>query len=372
MSNQHHAQSGIVLVGPTHPYSGGIAQHTTRLALELENAGHEVTVESWSSQYPSFLYRGSGTVPEGDPEVGIPTKVNSTLAWYSPLSWWRAGRRSRGAAVLAVTVPTPFHLIPYLVLLAAAGRKPTRLGIVHNVLPHERFPGDTWLMAGLIGQLDRVIVHNEEAAQQVKSLDAGSCDITVSSLPSPWSVVSATPSRASKKPGPTNLLFFGTIRPYKGLDVLIDALGQVEDCRLTIAGEFWEDADSYLAQIKKRGLLDRVTVRAGYVATKDFESVFSAPDVLVLPYRSATGSIVRELGFDFGLPVIATTVGSLSEGIVDGKNGFCVEPGNAAQLAAAISQCAAPKTLATLRRGARKLQANRSQLWSDYVSAVTG
>lgn len=370
MSNQHPAQSSIVLVGPTHPYSGGIAQHTTRLALELESAGHEVTVESWSSQYPSFLYRGSGKLPEGDPEVGIPAKVNSKLAWYSPLTWWRAGRRSRGAAVLALTVPTPFHFIPYLVLLAAAGRKPTRLGIAHNVLPHERFPGDKWLMAGLVRQLDRVIVHNEEAAQQLKAMHPGPTDITVSSLPSPWSVISERPPRTRKTPGPINLLFFGTIRPYKGLDVLIDALGQAENCTLSIAGEFWEDADPYFAQIRELGLHDRVTVRAGYVASKDFESVFSAADVLVLPYRSATGSIVRELGFDFGLPVIATTVGSLSEGIVDGKNGYCVEPGNVAELAGAISQCAAPAMLATLRRGARTLQANRSQLWSDYVSAV--
>lgn len=372
MSNQHPAQSGIVLVGPTHPYSGGIAQHTTRLALELESSGHEVTVESWSSQYPSFLYRGSGHVPGGEPEVGIPTTVNSKLAWYSPLSWWRAGRRARSAAVLALTIPTPFHFIPYFVLLAAAGPGPRRVGIVHNVLPHERFPGDTWLMARLLRRLDRVIVHNDEAAKQVTALHPGANDITVSALPSPWSAITDARPRTKSKAGPVSLLFFGTIRPYKGLDVLIDALGQVEDCTLTIAGEFWEDADSYLAQIRDRGLHDRVSVRAGYVAAKDFESVFSAADVLVLPYRSATGSIVRELGFDFGLPVIATTVGSLSEGIIDGKNGYSVEPGNAEQLARAISKCTTPATLTTLRRGARKLQADRSQLWSDYVSAVIG
>ena len=370
MSKLPPVQSGIVLVGPTHPYSGGIAQHTTRLALELERAGHIVTVESWSSQYPSFLYQGSGRVHADEPEVGVPSTVINELAWYSPLSWWRAGRRSRGASALVLTVPTPFHFLPYFLLLLAVGRRPLRVAIVHNVHPHERFVGDSFLMSRLLRLFDRVVVHNDESAKAVRALAPEVEDLRVTSLPSPWSVGSTTKPPSTPQSASIQLLFFGTIRAYKGLGVLIDALETLDNCSLMVAGEFWEDPEQYLAQISTRGVDDRVIIRAGYVKAQEFESIFSAADILVLPYLSATGSIVRELGFDFGLPVIATNVGSLAEGIVDGKNGFIVEPGDSAKLADAIKQGSTPKKLAALRRGARALQADKSQLWSDYVTAI--
>jgi glycosyltransferase involved in cell wall biosynthesis len=362
----------FVLVGPTHPYSGGIAQHTTRLALELERHGERVVVESWRSQYPKFLYPGSGIVPDDEPEIGVPESVQHTLAWFSPLSWWRVGRRHRNASLLTVSVPTPLHAIPYLVMFWAAGKKPTRVAVAHNALPHERFPGDRWLMKLLLKKLDRVLVHSEGDAQTLRDIGSTTDQVVIQPLPSPWST--KTPEATDERPSSARLrlLFFGTIRHYKGLDLLLDAMTHIPQCELTVAGEFWEKRENYQRQIEKNRLNDRVTIRPGYVKSREFTDLFSSADVLVLPYRSATGSIVSELAFDFGLPVIASHTGSLADGVADGINGYVTNPGDVASLKDAINRCLDPKTLRNLQEGAKKHAANRSALWDSYVRTLLG
>lgn len=363
----------IVLVGPTHPYSGGIAQHTTRLALELEARGYSVVVESWKAQYPKALYPGPVQVPHNQPEVGIASQVIEKMTWYNPVTWWVAGRRSRRARVVGLSIPTPFHAVPYLVFITARGTPDTTVGIVHNVLPHEPGPLDRLLMRWLLRTLGRTIVHGNAAVEMVIGLGIAHERILATPLPSPWPERERTePPVTRASDSPVQLLFFGTVRPYKGLDILLHALSRTSNIELTIAGEFWAGREEYLRLIDRLGLGSRVKVRDGYVATSDFSEIFSGADVLVLPYRSGTGSIVRELAFRFGLPVIATDVGSIAEGVVDGVHGRVVAPNDVSALADALKQCQEPKNLSDWKTAVNARGAHQAQLWEKYTQAIVG
>ena len=361
----------VVLVGPTHPYTGGVAQHTTRLALELESLGIPVSVESWSAQYPSWLYPGAARVPEGRPEIGVPAHVTAKLAWYNPLSWWLAGRRSRGASVVALNIPTPFHSIPYRVFLAGSGRGPLYVGLVHNVLPHESSPVDRVLMKSLLGRLNRVIVHGNPAQQEALGLGLDPGKVMQLALPTPWpdTAPKTTPPLRPSSPR-TRLLFFGTIRPYKGLDLLLRAMTKASNTELTIAGEFWEDETKYRKLITELELDERVTVRSGYVAEADFGDIFGDHDILVMPYRSGTGSIVRELAFRFGLPVIATQTGSIAEGVINDKNGLVLEPESLDELSSALERASDVATVSKWKSGVAAIAPSQHQIWNKYVDGV--
>jgi len=369
----------VALVGPTHPYTGGIAQHTTRLALELEGQGHQVRVESWSAQYPKALYPGPDRVPRGAPEVGLPSRVHEDLAWFNPVSWWLVGQRLRTQDVVVLSIPTPFHAVPYLVLLTALGRSAHTVGIVHNVLPHEPGPLDRVLMRWLLGRLTRVIVHGTEALDLASGLGVPQDRLVECSLPSPWP--QTPPPTLGKAPGSTThirddqhtslrVLFFGTVRHYKGLDVLLEALAMTPEVELIVAGEFWEDDRPYLDQVQRLGLDSRVTIKPGYVAEADFAELFAEADVLVLPYRSGTGSIVRELGFRFGLPVIASDVGAIADGIDHDANGMVVTAGDPDALAEALIRASRPEVLTQWREGVASRQDTQAQLWDTYCDAV--
>ena len=360
----------IVLIGPTHPYTGGISQHTTRLALELERAGHHPVVESWKAQYPTRLYPGTPSVPDGEPEIGIPQRVNAELAWYSPVSWWRVGRRHRGSRIV-VNIPTSFHAVPYSMIALAAGPSSEMWGIAHNVTPHDAGRLSQRLMSWLLRHLDRVIVHGDDARSIAVGMGVDDEAIAVVALPSPWPV-SNLDSTSNEHTGPLRLLFFGTIRPYKGLDVLLEALSHTTDMTLTIAGEFWEQRDTYDRLISSLGLAHRVTILPGYLPSSRFDEVFGEADVLVLPYRSGTGSIVREVGFRFGLPVIATTVGSIGDGIDHDHTGLLIDPSSPQALADALVTASSPGTLARWKEGVTRRQSVATDQWLQYVEVVTG
>ncbi len=359
----------VVLVGPTHPYTGGLSQHTTRLALELDKASHHCVVESWKAQYPKRLYPGTPTVPGGEPEIGIPSRIVQKLAWYSPLSWWQAGRRHRGSRIV-LAIPTAFHAVPYWVLTKAAGKTSDIWGIVHNVTPHDSGRLSKTLMGWFLTTLDRIIVHGDASKSDAVMLGCDADTITVTALPSPW-----PPLRAHHKPSTESAtlraLFFGTIRPYKGVDVLLKAVATTSDVSLTIAGEFWEDRAPYDELISTLGITDRVTILPGYLPTSRFQEVFGGADVLVLPYRNGTGSIVREVGFRYGLPVIATEVGAIGEGIDNDKTGLLIAPNSVDALAEALRHAADPDTRKRWTSEVSSRQSVEQDHWDAYVSIIT-
>lgn len=360
----------VVLVGPTHPYTGGIAQHTTRLAQELQEAGIRVSIESWKAQYPGFLYPGTPTVDRAEPEIGVAKDVTEKLAWYSPYSWWAAGRRSRVARLAIVSVPTAFHALPYVVFRLGRGRSRPVWAIVHNVTPHDSGRMSRAIMGSFLRTLDRIIVHGPEAVDQAVALRCRRERIVKRALPSPWPEGDHPPAGKVGSDSTITALFFGTIRAYKGLDVLLKAMRQTPQVRLLVAGEFWEDRTRYDEMIAHLGMGKRVTIRSGYLPSSQFAEVFSTADILVLPYRTGSGSIVREVGYRFGLPVIATSTGAIAEGVLEEGTGLVVEPGNVDALAEALRIASDPATRNTWRKAVAVRSATNRKKWDAYVQVI--
>jgi glycosyltransferase involved in cell wall biosynthesis len=351
----------IAIVGPTYPYKGGGAQHTTELAHRLGACGHDVVIESWRAQYPSFLYPGRQTIdsPEGTPYPN----TRRSLDWRSPLGWMRCGQRLREADLAVLTLLSPVQVPPYLGILYGTGRKVPVVALCHNVLPHEPKPYDTPLMKTLLRRVDRVLVHSAEQAALARGL--APAPVAVAGLPPhlPAGPVGTATAEVRRR-----LLFFGMVRPYKGLDLLLRALP--EGVSLTVAGEFWGGLDETRRLISELRISDRVELRPGYVAAHDVPELFARADALVLPYRSATASQNVWLGHEHGLPVIATRVGALADNITEGVDGLLVEPGSVAALRAAIERFYEKGEPERLRSGVKAVDAE--PFWSAYVERLIG
>lgn len=361
----------LALVGPTHPYKGGIAQHTTQLAHRLAGAGHEVDLVSWRAQYPAFLYPGEQRVPQGAPD-GEPFPATSyPLSWWRPDGWWRTGRSLRSYDAVVVVHVTPFQVPAYLCLLAAARRQraspPRVVAVVHNVLPHEQRPGDRRLVTALLSRVEGVVVHSEEQA----SLAArhGAHRTEVCELPPHLGSAVTTADPSLRGDTARRLLFFGLIRPYKGLDVLLRSLATVPDVFLVVAGEFWGGVEETREMVRTLGLSERVDLRPGYVPAHDVPGLFADVDALVLPYRSATSSGNIALAFEHRTPVVASAVGDLPRRVRHGVDGLLVLPADPGSLAEAIRRLYEPGVLKGLRSGVEAPDPDAS--WRSYVTAVT-
>jgi glycosyltransferase involved in cell wall biosynthesis len=358
----------VAIVGPAHPYKGGPAQHATTLAHRLAAAGPEVLLLSWKAQYPKVLYRGQLTV--ATPEVELFPATERSLAWYRPDGWWRAGRRlihEKYEAVVLFTY-TPVQVPAYLTLARSAKAGGcTIVALVNNVLPHERRRFDKHLMSALLRRADSLVVHSGEQADLAATLAATPAHVAVLPPHLPHGEIAVDASAPDRR---NRLLFFGIVRPYKGVDVLIQALARadVPDVSLTVAGEIWEGRDELLRSISDLGLTGRVTLTEGYVPAAELPQLFGAADALVLPYRSATASQNALIAFEFGIPVVATRAGALADAVTDGINGLTCEPGDVCGLAQAITRLYQPGELERLRGGVTP--PDHGQAWDDYVAAV--
>jgi D-inositol-3-phosphate glycosyltransferase len=193
--------------------------------------------------------------------------------------------------------------------------------------------------------------------------------VVVSPLPPPhlFSTGGDVPS-AVGRPVSRCLLFFGIVRPYKGLDLLLRALVDVPDVRLVVRGEFWGGSEPTRALLAELGIADRVDLREGYVDAQEVPALFAAADALVLPYRSSTASWNASLGHEHGIPVVATRVGTMAEQVRDGEDGLLCEPDDPAALAAALRRLYEPDVLEKLRAGIRP-PSGQAQ-WDAYVAAL--
>ena len=344
----------IAIVGPTHPIKGGVAVHTTELAHHLQAAGHDVTLVSWSQLYPAMLYPGETKVPLDQPEVTPFPRTVRVLHWARPGSWRRAGR------------------------LPPERRQRARiLGLAHNVLPHEPRPGDEALMGAFLSRLDGVLVHTAAQAEVAESLGAD----PVRTVPLPPHLPGGPRAHREPYAGPPRLIALGIVRPYKGLDVLLEALARVPGPTLTIAGEVWGDLGSRLAaRAAQPDLAGRVTFREGYVPAADIAPLLAEHDVMALTYLSATASQNALLAQAHGLVVVASTVGSFPQDVHDGVDGLLVEPGDVDGLADALRYLGEPGNLGEsgnlgasdnlARLRAAVPQVNLSGPWARYLGTI--
>ena len=359
------------MVGPAHPFKGGAVLHTTELAHRLAAAGHETALESWSAQYPKVLYPGQLTVDV--PEMPLFSPTRRSLSWRRPLGWYRQGRRIGAASDVVVfqVHSTLAQALQYLTIIRGARSAGARVVlIVNNVVPHEARALDRVLARALYGRADLLLVHGEESARDIARFTRR--PVTVAALPPhlprPVGVATAAQDTGTMH---DNLLFFGLIRPYKGVDVLLRALARAKvSARLHIAGEVWGGAAELRALIDELGLGDRVTLREGYVDAADLPRLFAGCDALVLPYRHATGSQNAQLAFEYDRPVIVTRTGALADAVTDGVDGIVCEPDDVAALVDALERFYAPGEALRLRANVKRPDATAA--WQAYIAALLG
>jgi glycosyltransferase involved in cell wall biosynthesis len=351
----------ITYVGPVPPFRGAIAQHGARLAEALTAAGHRVEVHSWAAQYPRLLYPQQERDPEAAPLPG----ARFALRWWSPLSWWRAGRAARAGDLLAFQWVTPVQAPAYRVMLAAAGRVPG-VAIVHNPLPHERRWFDVPLTRWALGRARGAVVHASSSQAELAELLPG---LPSTYVPMPTLLPDVRPTDLPPGP-PYRLLFFGFVRPYKGLDIALEAMAELVarglPVRLTVAGEFWGPVEPWRDSVAAKGLGGVVDLRPGYLGDADAAALLAAHHLVVAPYRSATQSGIVPVAYAAGRPVAATSVGGLVEQVIDGETGTLAPPDDPKAFAAAVE-----RSLGVVERLAAGARAHTAS-WPDVAAAVIG
>lgn len=334
----------IGLLGPAHPLRGGISQYLALLAGELAKE-HEVHYLSLIRQYPSFLFPGQSQKDPSTKPLVVPNEP--VLDPMNPLTWQRAARRAKELSLDALAYKwwMPFFGPSYAPVLsgARAGGAVTIM-IADNLVPHEKRPFDAAFTRLVTDRTDGYLVMSEAVEKDLLRMKP---DAPYRRVPHPVYAQYGAEGRdrttarqkAGLPPEGDVLLFFGFVRRYKGLDILIEALPHVLRFRavtLVVAGEFYEPKEPLLARIAALGLTDRVRVLDRYVADEEVGDLVAAADVVVLPYRSATQSGVVLVAYAGGCPVVSTRVGGLPEVVFEDRTGHLVPPEDPKALAEAI------------------------------------
>ncbi len=340
------------ILGPVVPLRGGIAHYTTLLAKELEERA-EVDVISFSRLYPNFLFPGKSQV-EQNGALEPPANVQFCLDTMNPLTWRRTAKKI--IAMRPDMLIVPFwvtYLVPVLLPVVSFVKRHSDIKVLficHNVIPHDVSRMHLLLVKALLKKGDFVIVHSEQERRLVQEA-APSIEVVkhvhpiydffaTSSAKSDHEL-SLQDARAKLRISRDKLvlLFFGFVRPYKGLDLLIEAMPKIRqrlDAYLLVVGEFWESRTRFDEMIKGLSLVDNVTIIDRYVPDNEVALYFSAADIVVLPYREATQSGIIQIAYGFRKPIITTDVGGLAEVVEDGKTGYVVLKDSPEAIAGAV------------------------------------
>jgi D-inositol-3-phosphate glycosyltransferase len=366
----------ITIVGTAHPLRGGIAHYNALLYRELSKK-HQVDIITFTRQYPSFLFPGkTQTDAGGTGDFEVPSRV--LVDSINPLNWLRVGRMIRREApdLLLFKYWLPFFG-PCFGTIARMARRGTRTRVVYicdNVIPHEKRPGDRLFTRYAFGPADGFIVQSASVEKDLHTLLPDARSILVPHPVYHGFGASVPAAEAPAAVGATRknvLLFFGYVRRYKGLGVLLDAMALLKgrlDLQLLIVGEFYDDEAPYRERIRALGLEGNVTVRSDYVPNDEVKNYFSAADAVVLPYSSGTQSGIAQIAYNFDVPVIATTVGGLAEAERDGETGVLVPPDNPPALADGIVRFFTALDHARLR--ARVSEEKKRYSWDHLCAGI--
>ena len=324
----------IIIVGPAYPYRGGIAAFSERLAAEFASRGDNVRLVTFTLQYPSFLFPGKTQYSDGPAPKDL--AISRLLNSCNPFNWIRTGLKLRKmkADKIIFAFWMPF-MAPALGTVARIARKSgaRRIGLVHNLVPHEHKPGDKFFSRYFCNSMDAFVTMSDSVLQDIRSFAPGK---PAAMCPHPLYDHYGTPvpreeaiSRLGLSADFRYLLFFGLIRDYKGLDWLLEAFADVRlqqhaDLKLIVAGEFYSDPQKYLDAAKTLG--DRVIMRPEFIPDDMVRYYFCAADLIVQPYKTATQSGITQIAYHFDKPMLVTRVGGLPEIVPDGVAGYVAEP----------------------------------------------
>lgn len=327
----------IVIIGPAWPYRGGIAAFGERLAREYQRQGHEVELVTFTLQYPGFLFPGKTQYSTDPAPEGM--SIRRLMSSVNPFSWLRTGRyiRRQKPDLVISAYWLPF-MAPCLgtVLRVAKGKGTRRVAILHNLIPHEHRPGDRLFSRYFVGSNDAFVTLSRSVLDDIDHFDPRKRKPRTYSPHPLYDHYGTTLDRAEAcrllglEENHRYVLFFGFIREYKGLDLLLDAMSDPRlrelDVQLLVAGEFYGDPKPYHEQIARLGIGERVVLKTDFIPDSEVNRCFSVADVVAQPYRSATQSGVSQIAYHFEKPMVVTNVGGLPEIVPDGKAGFVVEP----------------------------------------------
>ncbi len=394
----------IIILSPAHPLRGGIAASSERLAQELQTLGHEVVIYSFKLQYPAFLFPGKTQFTDDPPPPGlsIKTRLNSV----NPFNWLAVGhqiaREQPDRIIVRFWLPFMGPCLGTVLRVARwFSRKKTKItALVDNIIPHEKRPGDRLFARYFVRACDDFVVMSRSVGEEILDfLPAAEIGSTLTpspreeggSHPATGNFVkegkSTAPAGQSPARGQAPLppgggvgggvirfaphpiydnygdpvektaarrqlglpeqaplaLFFGFIRAYKGLDLLLEALTQIPEIHAVVAGECYENWQTYQAIIDRNNLADRVHLFTDFIPADQVRFFFSAADLVVQPYRTATQSGISQIAYHFEKPMVVTDVGGLAEIVTHGISGYVIPVG--ATLAVA-PDTVAPDTVA--------------------------
>ena len=402
----------IVLISPAYPLRGGIAASAERLAEALQAAGHDVVIYSFSLQYPSFLFPGKSQFSDDPPPKGltIKTRLNSVNPFNWPVVGREIARENPDRIIARFWLPLMGPCLGTVLRVARFfSKKKFRItGLVDNIIPHEKRPGDRAFARYFVRSCDDFVVMSKSVGEEIRQF----LPVNPSPGPSPngrgetrpkaaFGSASPLPEVSGEGPEvgllirfaphpiydtygeplektearrqlglPTEtpiVLFFGFIRKYKGLDLLLNALAQTPDIQALIAGECYEDWSFYQHIIDEHCLAGRVHLHTNFIPADRVRVFFSAADLVVQPYRSATQSGISQIAYHFEKPMIVTNVGGLPEIVTDGISGYVVAPEPDA-IAAAMKDFFEQNRAENMTEGVRMEKARFS--WENLVEKL--
>lgn len=337
----------VIIIGSAHPLRGGLATYNERLAKEYTDQCYDVTLYTFSLQYPGFLFPGKTQYSTEPAPHGIPIriKINS----INPFNWIRVGLEIKklrpDLVIVKFWIPFMAPCFGTICRIIRRNKHTKIISILDNLLPHEKRPGDQLLTRYWVNSVDGFIAMSRSVFNDIKAF-LGSQNKPVKFCPHPLydNFGEIIPKAEAKiriglDPFLPCILFFGFIRDYKGLDLLLNAMADERlkflPLKLVVAGEFYTDPKPYYDLIETLHLKEKVIMRNEFIPDSAVAEYFCAADIVVQPYKSATQSGVTQIAYHFNKPMIITNVGGLGEFVPDGFVGYVVEP-SATEIATSI------------------------------------
>ena len=367
----------IVLLSPAHPLRGGIAASSERFAIELQAAEYEVVIYSFSLQYPGFLFPGSTQFTNDPAPAGleIRTKVNS----INPFNWLKTGlemRRLRPDVILTrYWLPFMGPCLGSILRLAKSNGHTKAVALADNILPHEKRPGDRLFTRWFVGANDAFIVMSRSVEEDLRQFTATKPAVYV---PHPvydnyGEIMGREEAllQLGLDPSFRYLLFFGFIRDYKGLDLLLQAMADERirrmKLKLIVAGEYYGNQEFFEKMIADLRLENQLILKTDYILAEEVRCYFGAADLVVQPYKSATQSGISQIAYHFEKPMLVTAVGGLPEIVPHGEAGYVV-PVDAGAIADAIVDFYENEKAAAFTAGVQKSKQRFS--WKNMVEGL--
>lgn len=326
----------LKMIGPFWPYRGGLATYNERLAREFISLGYQLSLETFTLQYPGILFPGKSQYDDRPAPSDL--TIRRTVNAVNPLNWLMTGRRiaNEKPDLLLVRYWLPF-MAPSLGSICRMARKNRHTRVVclaDNIVPHEKRAGDQILTRYFMKSIDGMVAMSQSVLNDIDQFNPGLpralCHHPLYDSFGEKVDTAEAKKRLGLDPKTSYLLFFGFIREYKGLDLLLKAMADERltnlPVKLIVAGEFYSSPEPALNLIEKLNLHDKVILHTHFIPDNQVNLYFSAADLIVQPYKSATQSGVTQIGYHFEKAMLVTNVGGLPEIVPHGRIGYVVEP----------------------------------------------